>query len=254
MEWYWIVLICVGAAAAWLALSALLYKQFFKRFYDVVLSALAIIVLSPLLLVLMIVGAIAMKGNPFFTQLRPGKKDKKTGQEKIFKLIKFRTMSNVKDENGNLLPDEFRLNKYGKFLRSTSLDELPELFNIFIGNMSIVGPRPQLVRDMVFMTEEQRHRHDVRQGLTGLAQCSGRNNMTWDQKFAYDLEYVKHITLFGDIMIILKTIFKVLKRDGVTEEGMATAEDYGDWLLNNGIIDEELYKSKQQNATDILKV
>ena len=196
----------------------------------------------------MIIGAIAMKGNPFFTQLRPGRKNKKTGQEKIFKLIKFRTMSNAKDENDNLLPDEVRLNKYGKFLRSISLDELPELINIFIGDLSIVGPRPQLVRDMVFMTDEQRQRHNVRQGLTGLAQCSGRNNMTWDQKFAYDLEYVKKITLWNDIKILFKTVFKVLKRDGINEEGMATAEDYGDYLLNNHLVSKEEYDKKQKEA------
>ena len=248
MEWYWIVLICVGAVAFWVLLSAVLYKPFFKRFYDIVLSFFAIIVLSPLLLLLMIIGAIAMKGNPFFTQLRPGRKNKKTGQEKIFKLIKFRTMSNAKDENDNLLPDEVRLNKYGKFLRSISLDELPELINIFIGDLSIVGPRPQLVRDMVFMTDEQRQRHNVRQGLTGLAQCSGRNNMTWDQKFAYDLEYVKKITLWNDIKILFKTVFKVLKRDGINEEGMATAEDYGDYLLNNHLVSKEEYDKKQKEA------
>ncbi len=252
MEWHWIVLICIGSVALWVLLSAVLYKPFFKRFYDIVLSCLAMVFLSPLLLILTIIGAIAMKGNPFFTQLRPGKKNRKTGQEKIFKLIKFRTMSNAKDKDGNLLPDEARLNKYGKFLRSTSLDELPELINIFLGDLSVVGPRPQLVRDMVFMTEEQRHRHDVRQGLTGLAQCSGRNNMTWEQKFAYDLEYVSKITLWKDIKILFKTVFKVLKRDGINEEGMATAEDYGDYLLKIGVIDKDEYIEKQNRAKVIL--
>ncbi|MBO4572317.1 MAG: sugar transferase [Clostridia bacterium] len=252
MKWYWIVLICVGSVASWVIFSAVLYKPFFKRFYDIVLSFLAMMVLSPLLLILTIIGAIAMKGNPFFTQLRPGKKNKKTGQEKIFKLIKFRTMSNAKDENGNLLPDEVRLNKYGKFLRSTSLDEIPELLNIFVGDLSIVGPRPQLVRDMVFMTDEQRRRHDVRQGLTGLAQCSGRNNMTWEQKFAYDLEYVSNITLFGDIKILFKTVFKVLKRDGINEDGLATAEDYGDYLLSNWRVSKEEYDALQEKAKVII--
>ena len=253
MEWYWIVLICVGAFGLLLTLSALLYKQFFKRFYDVVLSFFAIVVLSPLLIILTIVGAIAMKGNPFFVQLRPGRKDKKTGQEKIFKLIKFRTMTNEKDENGNLLPDEKRLNKYGKLLRSTSLDELPELINIFIGDLSIVGPRPQLVKDMVFMTEEQRHRHDVRQGLTGLAQCNGRNDMTWEKKFEYDLEYISNVTLWRDVKILFKTVFKVLKRDGITEEGMATAEDYGDYLLEKGLVTKEEYVDLQCRADMICK-
>ena len=166
-----------------------MYAEFFKRLIDFMLSLIALIVLSPVLLILIIVGAIAMRGNPFFVQPRPGKKDK-NGQEKIFKLLKFRTMDNRKDKDGNLLPDEVRLNKYGQVLRSTSFDELPELINILIGDMSIVGPRPQLVRDMVFMTAEQRRRHDVRPGLTGYAQVNGRNNITWEQKFEYDLQYI----------------------------------------------------------------
>lgn len=161
MEWWQIVLIILCALVVLLNLSILFYKQFFKRFYDLALSGLAIIVLSPLLLILIALGAIFMSGNPFFTQQRPGR------HEKIFKLIKFRTMDNRKDENGNLLPDETRLNKYGRFLRSTSLDALPELFNIFCGQMSIVGPRPLLVRYLPRYNEEQRHRHDVRPGLTG---------------------------------------------------------------------------------------
>lgn len=190
--WWGITILCVVCAAVWILLSAALYRQFFKRFYDFVLSLIAIVVLSPLLLILTIVGAIAMRGNPFFTQLRPGKKDK-NGNEKIFRLIKFRTMSNKKDADGNLLPDAQRLNKYGAFLRKSSLDELGELVNILKGDMSIVGPRPQLVRDMVFMTTEQRMRHSVRPGLTGLAQVSGRNNITWEQKFEYDLQYLSLI-------------------------------------------------------------
>ena len=189
-----------------------------------------------------------MKGNPFFTQLRPGKK------EKIFKLIKFRTMTNEKDENGKLLPDEVRLTRYGKFLRSTSLDELPELINIFIGNMSIVGPRPQLVRDMVFMTEEQRKRHMVTPGLTGLAQCSGRNNMTWEQKFDYDLQYIKKISLWKDLAIIFTTALKVFKRDGITEEGEATATDLGDYLLSKGEVTDEQYNELQLEAKELMKV
>jgi lipopolysaccharide/colanic/teichoic acid biosynthesis glycosyltransferase len=192
-QWWGILILCVFAVCLLLVLSALLYRQFFKRFYDLVLSGIAIIVLSPILIILIVVGAIKMKGNPFFTQLRPGRKNKKTGKEKIFRLIKFRTMTCEKDENGNLLPDEKRLTKYGKLLRSTSLDELPELFNIFIGHMSIVGPRPQLVRDMVFMSDEQRTRHNIKPGLTGLAQVNGRNNITWEEKFEYDLEYIKKI-------------------------------------------------------------
>lgn len=225
-----------------------MYAKCFKRVMDFCLSLLALLVLSPVLLVLTVVGAIVMKGNPFFTQLRPGK------DEKIFKLIKFRSMTCETDASGKLLPDEQRLTKYGAFLRSSSLDELPELINILKGDMSIVGPRPQLVRDMVFMTPDQRKRHSVRQGLTGLAQCSGRNNMSWEQKFQYDLQYIENITFWGDVKIILMTVGKVLKRDGITEEGMATAEDLGDYLLHNGTVEPEEYKKKQEQARQLLKV
>jgi lipopolysaccharide/colanic/teichoic acid biosynthesis glycosyltransferase len=220
---------------------------------DFTLSLIAIAVLSPILLVLVIIGAIAMKGNPFFTQLRPGLVSRKTGEEKIFKLIKFRTMSNAKDKNGNLLPDDVRLNRYGRILRSTSLDELPELFNILVGDMAIVGPRPQLVRDMVFMTETERVRHTVRPGLTGLAQCNGRNNMTWEKKFEYDLEYIKKITFLGDIKIMFKTVGKVFVRDGINEEGMATSMDLGDYLLQKGAVDKATYDEKQAEAKELLK-
>lgn len=225
MDWWQILLICIAAVIVWILLSAVLYRQFFKRFYDFALSLIAIIVLSPLLIILTIVGAIAMKGNPFFTQKRPGKKDK-NGKEKIFHLIKFRTMSNAKDKDGNLLPDELRLNKYGKFLRSTSLDELPELFNIFIGNMSIVGPRPLLVSYLPYYTEEERHRHDVRPGLTGLAQVNGRNTVSWEKRFEIDVEYVKTFSLQMDIKIIIRTVFAVLKRSGINSDTSATMEEF----------------------------
>ena len=228
-----------------------MYRHFFKRFFDLFLSFFAILVLSPILIVLMIAGVIAMGGNPFFVQKRPGKKNK-DGNEKIFSLIKFRTMSNKKDKDGNLLPDEERLNGYGKFLRSTSLDELPELFNIFVGHMALIGPRPQLVRDMVFMSEEQRHRHDVRPGLSGLAQVSGRNNITWEQKFEYDLEYIKHISLFGDIKIIFQTIGKVFKREDTVREGTASDIDFGDWLLLNKAITKQEYDEKMALDKEIL--
>lgn len=231
-----------------------MYSIFLKRFFDFVLSFIAIIVLSPILLVLAIIGAVAMKGNPFFTQKRPGRVDKKTGKEKIFRLVKFRTMSNAKDKDGNLLPDEIRLNKYGKFLRSTSLDELPELFNILVGHMAIVGPRPQLVRDMVFMTDEQRRRHSVRPGLTGLAQVSGRNNITWEKKFEYDLEYIKNITLFGDIKIILLTALKVFRREDTVREGTVSDIDFGDYLLERGEVEKDVYENKQEEAKELLKV
>ncbi len=232
-----------------------MYAKFWKRFFDFTLSLLALIVLSPLLIILTVIGAIAMRGNPFFTQARPGKIDKKTGKEKIFRLIKFRTMSNKKDENGNLLPDEARLNSYGRFLRSTSLDELPELVNIIFGSAGVVGPRPFLVRDCVFLTDEQRRRHTVRPGLTGLAQVNGRNNITWEQKFEYDLQYIdKGITFKDDLVIILKTIAKVIKRSDVVREGTVSDMDYGDWLMMEGKVDQATYDEKQEEARQLLKV
>lgn len=186
-----------------------MYRHFFKRVLDIACSFLALAVLSPVFLVLIILGAVKMHGNPFFTQNRPGYK------EKIFKMIKFRTMSNEKDENGKFLPDEVRLNKYGKFLRSTSLDELPELINILIGNMSVIGPRPLAVSYLDYYTEEEHHRHDVRPGLSGLAQVSGRNAISWEQKFAYDIEYVNNVSLALDIKIIIRTVVNVIKREGI---------------------------------------
>ena len=197
-----------------------MYAKCFKRVIDFALSLCAIIVLSPVLLVLTIVGAIKMKGNPFFTQLRPGK------DEKIFKMIKFRSMTCETDENGNPLPDEVRLTKYGKILRSTSLDELPELFNILKGDMSIVGPRPLLVKYLPLYNATQRRRHEVCPGLTGLAQINGRNAISWDDKFRLDVEYVDNITLVGDIKIIWGTVMKVLKRDGISSETSATMEEF----------------------------
>lgn len=232
-----------------------MYAKFFKRLLDFTLSLISITVFSPLLLILTIIGTFAMRGNPFFLQPRPGKIKKSSGKEKIFKLIKFRTMSNKRDENGNLLPDEVRLNRYGKFLRSTSLDELPELFNILVGNMAVVGPRPQLVRDMVFMNEEQRRRHEVRPGLTGLAQVNGRNNITWEQKFEYDLQYIDEgITFMGDVKIILQTVGKVLKRSDTVREGTVSDMDFGDWLMMQGKVTKEEYEEKQIEARELLKV
>lgn len=197
-----------------------MYASLFKRQFDFVLSLCALIVLSPVLLILSVLGAIKMKGNPFFTQLRPGK------DEKIFKLIKFRTMTCEKDENGELLPDELRLTKYGKLLRSTSLDELPELINILKGDMSIVGPRPLLVQYLPLYSEEQRKRHTVRPGLTGLAQVNGRNSISWTERFQYDITYVENISLWLDIKILLMTVQKVLIRDGISSETSETMEDF----------------------------
>lgn len=253
--WWGITILCVVCVVVWVLLSALLYRLFFKRFYDIVLSLIAIICFSWLFLILIIVGAIAMKGNPFFTQARPGKRKKLSkrqceklgvpygayGKEKIFKLIKFRTMTNAKDSDGNLLSDDKRLNKYGKFLRSTSLDEIPELFNILIGDMSIVGPRPQLIKDMWFMDDRVRNRHNVRPGLTGLAQVNGRNAIGWDEKFDYDLRYIQKITLWRDIKILFQTVGKVFKRSDINREGTESDLDYGDWLLKNGYITNEEY-------------
>ena len=168
--------------------------------------------------------------------------------------MKLRTMSNTKDKDGNLLPDDVRLNKYGKLLRSTSLDELPELFNILKGDMSIVGPRPQLVRDMIFMSDEQRHRHSVLPGLTGLAQVNGRNNITWEQKIEFDLEYInKGITFIGDVNIILQTIGKVFKREDTVREGTVSDMDFGDWLLEKGEVDQATYDAKQKEAKELLR-
>lgn len=192
-----------------------MYKHFFKRFFDTILSFIALTVLSPFLLIFTLVGAIAMRGNPFFIQRRPGRIDKKTGKEKIIKLIKFRSMSNKKDENGKLLPNKERLNKYGRIIRALSIDELPSLINILIGDISMVGPRPLTVTYLPYYTTEERRRHSVRPGLTGLAQCKGRNNLSWEEKFAYDIQYVDNISLWMDIKIIFLTIIKVLKRDGI---------------------------------------
>ena len=197
-----------------------MYAKFFKRFLDFILSLCAVIVLSPIFLILIILGAIFMRGNPFFYQERPGK------NEKIFKLIKFRSMDNRKDENGNLLPDEVRLNRYGKFLRASSLDELPELFNILKGDMAIIGPRPLLVRYLERYNEEQHHRHDVRPGLTGYAQAHGRNAVSWEDKFAMDVWYTKNISFVGDVKIIWNTAMTELKREGISSETSATMEEF----------------------------
>lgn len=197
-----------------------MYASFFKRFLDFFLSLLAIVCLSPLLLLLTVLGYFKMKGNPFFTQERPGL------HEKIFKLVKFRTMTNETDKDGNLLPDEQRLNSYGKFLRSTSLDELPELYNILKGDMSIIGPRPLLVKYLSRYNEEQRHRHDVRPGLTGYAQAHGRNAITWEEKFKMDVWYTRNVSFKTDWDIFWDTVRIVLKREGISSGSAATMEEF----------------------------
>lgn len=186
-----------------------MYARYIKRLLDFLLSLAALLALSPVFLILIVLGAWFMKGNPFFTQLRPGK------DEKIFRLIKFRSMTCEKDADGNLLPDAQRLNKYGKLLRSTSLDELPELINILKGDMSIVGPRPLLVEYLPYYTAKEKHRHDVRPGLTGLAQVKGRNFVSWDDRLAWDCKYVENISFTGDVKIIFDTVALVLKRSDV---------------------------------------
>lgn len=197
-----------------------MYKNFIKRILDIILSFLALVILSPLLILTAFLIRIKLGEPVFFKQLRPGK------NEKIFGILKFRTMTDAKDENGNLLPDEIRLTRFGQFLRSTSIDEFPELLNILNGDMSIVGPRPLLVQYLERYNEEQKHRHDVKPGLTGLAQVNGRNGITWEEKFHYDLEYVKNITFYGDCKIIFQTVMKVFGREGISSTTSVTMEEF----------------------------
>lgn len=197
-----------------------MYAKYIKRMLDFILSLIALIVLSPLMIIIGILVRIKLGKPVIFKQKRPGK------NEKIFTLYKFRTMTDEKDEQGNLLADEKRLTKFGKFLRSTSLDELPELWNILKGEMAIVGPRPLLVEYLPLYNEEQKHRHDIKPGLTGLAQISGRNAIQWEEKFKEDIEYVNNITFIQDTKIILKTFIKVFKKDGINQEGNATMKKF----------------------------
>ena len=221
------IAVCVGLLAVIVELFKPkkkfgLYSNYIKRFLDAFLSSGAIIVFCPILLILTIVGSIKMKGNPFYTQERPG------FNEKIFKLIKFRTMSNEKDKDGKLLPDEVRLNSYGKFLRRSSLDELPEWLNICKGDMSIIGPRPLLIEYLPWYTEKEHRRHDVRPGLTGWAQVNGRNNLDWDQRFETDVYYVDHMSFAFDVKIFFLTIKKVLVRDDISENTRAVEPNFAD--------------------------
>ena len=209
------------------------------------MSAAGIIVLSPVMLVTAFLVRIKLGSPVIFKQKRPGK------NEKIFEMYKFRSMTNERDQDGNLLPDEVRLTEFGKTLRATSLDELPELFNILKGDMSVVGPRPQLVRDMVFMTQRQRKRHSVLPGLTGLAQVNGRNNISWEEKLKWDLQYVNHVSFRADILIIIKTIQKVIQKEDISMEGLETAEDLGDYLLRSGKINLSVYEKKIQEEQNI---
>ena len=224
------------------------YQRYGKRDIDLCLSLVLLILFWWVLAIVAILVRVKLGSPVLFKQPRPGK------DEKIFNLYKFRTMTDERDENGSLLPDEVRLTRFGKALRATSLDELPEVFNIVRGEMAIIGPRPQLVRDMVFMTPEQRKRHLVRPGLSGLAQVNGRNAIAWDDKLAYDLKYIDRITFAGDVGIFFKTIAKAfVKQEGITEDGMATAADYGDYLLAEGRVIREEYDDLQAQAKMLLE-
>lgn len=224
------------------------YEKYIKRAMDVVCATGAIVCFSPLYIGVAILVKLKLGSPVLFTQDRPGLIGK-DGKETVFKMYKFRTMTDERDENGDLLPDEVRLTKFGKWLRSTSLDELPEAFNILNGTMSVIGPRPQLVRDMVFMTPEQRMRHTAKPGLSGLAQVNGRNAISWEDKLEWDLKYIKKVSLLEDIKIIFKTVEKAfVKQEGITEEDMATAEDLGDYLLRTGKINKEEYSVNQDTA------
>ena len=224
-----------------------LYTLFFKRFFDILLSGLGLIILSPVMLIVSIICRIKMGKGIIFSQYRPGKNNK------IFKFYKYRSMLNLYDEEGNLLPDRERMCKFGNLLRKTSLDELPQLWNIFKGDMSIVGPRPKLVKDMVFYSKEQNIRGLVRPGLTGLAQANGRNNITWEEIFEYDKYYVEHCSLWLDIKILFKTIFKVFKKADIVEQDKTKqAYYYGDYLLESGVISKEEYNLKQQLAKELI--
>jgi lipopolysaccharide/colanic/teichoic acid biosynthesis glycosyltransferase len=223
-----------------------MYQHIFKRIFDIFISLFFLIVFFPVLVILSVLVRVKLGSPILFKQLRPG------FHEQLFTIYKFRTMTEKKDTQGNLLPDCERLTRFGKELRATSLDELPELFNILLGDMSLVGPRPLLVRDMVFMSPEQRQRHWVKPGLTGLAQVNGRNAISWDLKLLYDLEYLEHISFAHDVSILFKTFENVLKEVGITEEGMATAQDFGDYLREQGKIAPAEYRQKMLNASTLL--
>lgn len=223
-----------------------MYRKYIKRLLDIIMAAAGIIVLSPVMLVTAFLVRVKLGSPVIFKQKRPGK------NERIFEMYKFRSMTDERDQDGNLLPDEVRLTEFGKKLRATSLDELPELFNILKGDMSVVGPRPQLVRDMVFMTAKQRKRHEVLPGLTGLAQVNGRNMISWEEKLSWDLKYVNHISLRTDLSIVVKTIIKVLKRENISTVGMETAEDLGDYLVRTKKINKEVYEIYNERARLIM--
>ena len=224
-----------------------MYRNYLKRLFDIVSSYVVLVFASPVLLFLALLIRIRLGAPVIFSQVRPGK------DEKLFRLYKFRSMTDARDANGKLLPDAERMTDFGRKLRATSLDELPELINIIKGDMSVVGPRPQLVRDMVFFTPEEMKRQSVLPGLTGLAQINGRNNIDWKERFRYDLQYIQHITFAEDMRIIYRTIFKVGAQEDIATEGMETSEDYGDWLLRRNRISPDDYAENQMRAKQLLE-
>ena len=247
MEWYWVLTIVLSSLLILFLLVVFLYKPVFKRVLDIVCSSLVFIFLWPLWLVIAILVKTKLGSPIYFKQIRPGKNGK------LFTLYKFRSMTDEKDENGNLLPDEVRLTKFGKWLRKTSLDEMPEAINIFLGQMSVIGPRPLLVKDYVFFNEEIIKRQLVRPGLSGLAQVKGRNNISWEDKFEYDLEYCQRITLFNDISLVFQSFFKAfIKQENIDRDGFATDEDYGDYLLKTNKITKEYYLKKISDSKELL--
>lgn len=231
------------------------YEKYIKRLLDIVLASLAMIVFFWLYLIIALLVKIKLGSPVVFKQPRPGLVDPRTGKERIFYLYKFRTMTDERDENGNLLPDDVRLTKFGAWLRKTSLDELLEVWNIVRGEMSIIGPRPQLVRDMVFMTQEQRMRHTARPGLSGLAQVKGRNAITWEKKLNWDLKYIENVSFCKDVKLVFETVKVALfKHDGITDGENATALDYGDALLKSGKISLQTYNIKQEEAKALMEI
>ena len=229
------------------------YEKYIKRLLDIVCSLLFIIVFCWLYAIIALVVRLKMGSPVLFKQPRPGLVNPKTGRERIFDMYKFRSMTDARDKDGNLLPDDQRLSKFGAMLRSTSLDELPEVFCILMGSMSVIGPRPQLVRDMVFMSDKQRMRHTAKPGLTGLAQVKGRNAISWEEKLDWDLKYIEKVSFLGDVKILFETVAAVFKRSGITDGENATALDYGDTLLKVGKISKAKYDAKLARARNLIE-
>ena len=248
MEWYWILLIVLGSIAVLLTIMTLFYYPVIKRVCDIICALAVFLFLWPLYLVIAILVKCKLGSPIYFKQVRPGK------DGKLFTMYKFRSMSNKKDENGNLLPDGERLTKFGKWLRKSSLDEMPEAINILKGDMSVIGPRPLLVKDYVFFDDKIMKRQAVKPGLSGLAQINGRNNITWEGKFEQDLKYIKKITFWKDVSIVFKTIFKAfVKKDDIDRKGFDTDEDYGDYLLRTGQIEREEYSNLISKSVEMLE-